>query len=246
MHRKQREQRGTYRPQGFCPHCGYPMDAGQCPECGRDVSEAQLDGRRFGSRRRGRLKRVLVALSVVGLLLLLWFFYEGSVPQIWGVAPTALVLSAFGQGSSTAAEELVARFERGSLTEAQAKTFFEQALSVQANVIPKGGDGNTDSACLEVTLVLRIPGVMSPRWSVHLVDWEVSSADEVVDKGVGRDVHVANLGTIRVLQWPLERLSEKDTIKVKLGLELRRPSPRLNSGSPPLHVWNIDVETPVP
>jgi len=29
----------TYQPIGFCPGCGYKMDAGTCPECGREVPE---------------------------------------------------------------------------------------------------------------------------------------------------------------------------------------------------------------
>ena len=58
-----------YQPTGYCPECGYPMDAGRCPECGKHVEKpAKRDPR----TRRTRLRRIatrtlLVVLAVAGL-----------------------------------------------------------------------------------------------------------------------------------------------------------------------------------
>lgn len=53
-----------YRPAGFCPCCGYRVDAGRCPECGRDVKRPwRVPPRTY---RRWRLAIVLAALALVG------------------------------------------------------------------------------------------------------------------------------------------------------------------------------------
>lgn len=52
---------GTYEPAGFCPHCGYRVDAGVCAECGKRVSRPV----RRDPRWRLWLMRWIVRLSVV-------------------------------------------------------------------------------------------------------------------------------------------------------------------------------------
>lgn len=52
----------VYKPEGFCPHCGYRMSAGRCPECGSDVSARNL-AKIHPTRRRRR--RLLIAAAII-------------------------------------------------------------------------------------------------------------------------------------------------------------------------------------
>jgi hypothetical protein len=54
----------SYEPKGYCPGCGYRMDAGTCPECGRVVKKP---ARR--SPRSTRRRKVLVS-AAIGLMIL--------------------------------------------------------------------------------------------------------------------------------------------------------------------------------
>jgi hypothetical protein len=63
----------TYRPAGYCPHCGYPLDPGACPECGRAVPADALDAEPYArpGRRLGALGTVI--LLAAALVPLAWF-----------------------------------------------------------------------------------------------------------------------------------------------------------------------------
>src|SRR5262245_46401505 len=63
----------TYQPTGYCPRCGYQMDAGRCPECGKAVSRPAKRDPRAG---RGRLLRAGRRL-VTAMLLVLAMYYGG-------------------------------------------------------------------------------------------------------------------------------------------------------------------------
>jgi len=53
-----------YEPLGFCPTCGYPMDAGTCPECGKRT-KSPLPFDPIHPRRGDRLvNAVMLALRI--------------------------------------------------------------------------------------------------------------------------------------------------------------------------------------
>jgi hypothetical protein len=71
----------AYEPRGFCPGCGYRMDAGTCPECGRVV--ARLAKRHPQSRRRRRLVAALVLLVAAGAGWAGWHYRNPLAARFW-------------------------------------------------------------------------------------------------------------------------------------------------------------------
>src|SRR5688572_29943845 len=60
--------RPPYQPAGFCPTCGYPIDAGRCPECGVYCAEPPET---LVNTRRSRGWRIGFLVSGGGALLLM-------------------------------------------------------------------------------------------------------------------------------------------------------------------------------
>jgi hypothetical protein len=73
----------TYRPAGYCPHCGYAIDPGVCSECGRTVAGDELDAAPYArrGRRLGAVGTVII-LAVV-LVPLAWFGFSRDGPFLY-------------------------------------------------------------------------------------------------------------------------------------------------------------------
>jgi hypothetical protein len=55
----------AYRPDGFCPQCGYARSTGRCPECGVDVPAGELEDMH---PRRQRTQRFIIAAAVIAVI----------------------------------------------------------------------------------------------------------------------------------------------------------------------------------
>jgi hypothetical protein len=227
----------SYRPRGYCPHCGYRMDPGECPECGRVATERQLDRRPFAGRHRRWARRVAIVTSIVAIAVVGWYCWGGLIPPVWRVVPTQIVLIAYSQGCQGAGAELVMRFERGALSRSQADAFFQHALSIPVESITV----STDDGEIRIPLIVGIPRAMRPRWSVHVVSWHVTADGVALATADGKNVHIGNVplqqNTFRLSR--LDRLSGIKELQIKLQIELHRSSMVANSGAPPLHTWNV-------
>jgi len=86
----------AYQPAGYCPHCGYQVDAGRCSECGRVVTRPLRVPP--GVLRRRLVIRVALGLALVGLLVT-GYVYRADLAVRF--VPTRLVDSLRGRDSAT-------------------------------------------------------------------------------------------------------------------------------------------------
>ncbi len=116
----------SYRPTGYCPHCGYPTDTGRCTECGREVTADKLlkDAGEFQHRRRARWSSALL-LSICTLILL--SNIVEAIPWI-RLVPTSMLLAQLGAAASPATIELARRYAAGGLTEEQTAQLLEKVV----------------------------------------------------------------------------------------------------------------------
>ena len=186
-------------------------------------------------------------MILLGPLVLGWYLWGGVLPSLWGLAPVGMVLASFEQGNSEAGAELAARFEAGKLDGAEADKFFKDALSVDANAVVVSGGTDEGTWQILIPVVVRIPGVMQPRWKVRAADWKLSADGKVITAHDRETVRVGNvpLNDVIRLQTP-EDLSGVNELVITLRLELLRGGLGLNSGGSPLHVWNVEVRPPTP
>ncbi|MGD8452536.1 MAG: zinc ribbon domain-containing protein [Phycisphaerae bacterium] len=238
---------GSYQPGGFCPHCGYAMDAGRCPECGRLVSARQLDTVPFARRQRRRRRRIVLAASLIALPLLAWYSWEGVVPSLWRWAPTSMAIGSFARGSWDAGVEVAERFVAGKLSQAEANAFFDAALRVEGPAtLSMLGDDSAEWR-LSIQLTQRLPDVARPGWSLHLTHWELRADNGVV---AGEDDEVASWSTrashVAFGLHGVERLPADRPMVVRFTLELHCSGMAYRGGAAPLHVWNLDVPATVP
>ena len=123
------EEQG-YQPSGYCPVCGYAMDAGRCPECGISVPPERLERDSGAVIRKRRLKRIRRVLLAVAILCAGWYAYHTRVAWIPRL-PTAILLLIQGDSNSLATCELWDRLGNQQLTTEQVVALLDKAIQPQ-------------------------------------------------------------------------------------------------------------------
>lgn len=124
-----------YQPAGYCPHCGYAMDAGTCPECGREVPRAELAKVPPQVAFR-RMVRWLVAVALVlGVSGGVYYVVASGVWIRW--VPNSFLLDYMQSDWEAAQFEIVRRCTVGRFDQQELKYVRDNSLEFGADFAPR-------------------------------------------------------------------------------------------------------------
>jgi len=171
-------QNEPYKPAGYCPNCGYAIDPGTCPECGHEFTAHQLHRRPYWVENRIRIKRLLIAVGIIIVFACLWYAY--SYTNWPSHLPTSWLLKLQGDGNDRSSQELLRRFNSYSLSAAESRQFFANALEVPNSL----GTRSSHPAGVPVTVSfvghLRLPRPQRYRYQLCMTEWELRVDDAIV------------------------------------------------------------------
>lgn len=111
-----------YRPAGYCPRCGYPLDAAPCPECGAAFAKPATRGR----WQWRTVRRVAVAVgAAVALLIALRFIVPLVFYEWWPIEHVAHLANGRGWLAKVAQDAWMRRFERCAAQAAERAAWIE-------------------------------------------------------------------------------------------------------------------------
>ncbi len=136
----------NYKPNGFCPKCGYAIDPGICPECGSDVPAEKLRSSNSPVHYREYIKRIcsvlLFAAAVYGITLIP---YVRLVPTVWLIDWSAQ------HGANWVRMELDRRWLAKSMTIDQIERLVQAQFTVSDLSILRTNPASEDVfACIKV------------------------------------------------------------------------------------------------
>jgi hypothetical protein len=160
-----------YTPGGFCPHCGYPMDAGRCSECGQYSPAEALDSTQHRRRRKRRRRRAVLLAIVVLIGLAGWYGWTHTNPVRW--MPNWALLWLQRCHSDWATGMLGMRFQYDELTPQQAARMFEQVFVAQPalDVLSPYPAGVASTARVKCSFPLGGPKVWS--WPLYVDESQI-------------------------------------------------------------------------
>jgi len=139
----------TYKPAGYCPHCGYAIDPGVCSECGKNVNADELDSVPYWVTRRRLVKRAVLVLILLSLAVGGWYVYARTNWIIW--VPTRILLGLSWDENSRGTQEVWRRFQNGGLSPAECEKMFRRALG-RAELCVRSPHPRDEDITLEVWL----------------------------------------------------------------------------------------------
>ncbi len=238
------EGHGTpHVPSGFCPHCGYRMDAGVCPECGRLVAKDAL-ATKPRRMRRTWLRRGIATLVVVTVCTLL--YQLGRTGVLLRALPNAALLRLQSDQNGWASREVFRRLLAEQLDEEEQERALQQAMSsaviLGLDAVPVGMDTK-----VYLRVHLNLPDSVPLTWEV------IEKSDMLVVDGervyglVGQPGNLAWQAANSVATW---RLREEDACWA-----YGRSIPRLPqgvhevvwkktfalAGAPMEHSWDVEA-----
>lgn len=227
-----------YTPGGFCPHCGYPMDAGRCSECGQQSSAEALDSTQHRRRRKRRRRRAVLVAILVLTGLGGWYGWTHTNPVRW--MPNWALLWLQRCHSDWATGVLSMRFQYDELTPQQAARMFEQAFAAQPalDVLSPYPAGVASSARLKCSFPLGGPKVYS--WPLYvdesriLVDG-VQAAHETRPQFAGYGPFVDQIEFVLPALAPGEH-----EITVMCLIAAREPDFLSSRVTATLHTWKVE------
>lgn len=243
----------AYQPAGFCPHCGYAMDAGRCPECGADVPPKRL----LRAPLRSRFARHWRMTIIVALLAALagGGHYVATHYKIIPSLPTWFLLAFQGDQPGQMTRELFRRFSNGGLSKEQSKQLLDYALRPNPRLeIPA-----RYPAGMPLTPKLRFEWRQYPMtaphlstsllagssWTIRHGAWEVKIDGKIIaeNKNPGLARHLLYAGRREIL-FPLPPL-EPGTHTIAVTQELFLVNPLAGPDVlqiPPTHTWTLQAD----
>jgi hypothetical protein len=156
-----------HQPAGFCPKCGYAIDAGRCPECGTIVSPERL-ARSPRAYRRWR-RTVIIVLSLLAIATAGYYGYR-AVDWL-ALAPTSALLAFQSANTDGIAAELIRRYKASNLSTQQAQEMFEAMVGTPSLDVRSSAPANTPFLGW-FRPDLAIPdGSAAHGWHVFLDSW---------------------------------------------------------------------------
>ena len=167
-------------PEGFCPHCEYPINPGRCPECGAVVAPEALSKSPASARRKKIRRRVLVVVPLVFIAALGVFLYR-AVNWI-AIAPTSVLFVFQGAYDQPVGQELFRRFLSGSLSRKQTQALFDPYVD---DPLIMGYSKYPADVSFKVPILSRAK-LPSSGWVAAIEDWHMTVDGERVDSRIDR------------------------------------------------------------
>jgi len=170
----------TYKPAGYCPHCGYAIDPGVCPECGKTVSPAEMDKKPHQFARRRAVKRAGVAVVVLSLIVGGWYVY--AYCNWLSLIPSDLLLAVHDGEYGRAAVELWGRFDKRALSSEQVDRLMAEAVKARKGLVVRSPHPS------DIDIQVRADvekAVFCPGWTLVCVDREVLADGQPVKYAPG-------------------------------------------------------------